>query len=258
MHLGISDYGVYLIAQMFNMAAQGTGTGLLPKNKNEIDKRLKSILPLQATYMAFCPTCEVLTQRSVEIITEMTCPSCYVHFNIPLENGGLQFTAFDLRTQLNVYFKHASLGRLIRKFRPHYEESVGDRQPYKDILQEDGIILHLGIDASPVTTRAGVTQLPALLSIGNIPVASKERYPLMSAMFCAKGPKPPSELLLARLRREMRELEDEPLRWTDDLGNEHSSKVYLIVCQTDYTQKCETLQHTQGGYHGCIYCKYKG
>jgi hypothetical protein len=135
---------------------------------------------------------------------------------------------------------------------------VGDRQPYKDILEEDGIILHLGLDASPVTTRAGVTQLPALLSIGNIPVASKERYPLMSAMFCAKGPKPPSELLLARLRREMRELENEPLRWTDDLGKEHSSKVYLICCQTDYTQKCETLQHIQGGYHGCIYCKYRG
>jgi hypothetical protein len=116
MHLGISDYGVYLIAEMFNMAAQGTGTGFLPKNKNEVKQRLESILPLETTYMAFCPTCEVITQHSVDIITEMTCPSCYVHFNIPLENGGLQFTAFHIRDQLNVYLKHASLGRLIRKY----------------------------------------------------------------------------------------------------------------------------------------------
>jgi hypothetical protein len=80
----------------------------------------------------------------------------------------------------------------------------------------------------------------------------------MAAMFCAKGPKPSSEVLLAQLRREVRGMAKEPIRWTDDLGNEHNSKVYLVVAQTDYTQKCETMQHSQGGYHGCVYCTYEG
>jgi hypothetical protein len=258
MRLGISDKGLHLLAELFNLASHGTGTGILPKNPYRVKKRLSDIMPLKVTYVAFCPTCDLRTKWSSKMISHMTCPSCFVHYNIPLENGGLQFTIFNVRHQLQVYFKHASLGRLFRKYRPHYKKLVGDLEPYKEILDDDGIILHLGLDASPVTSRAGVSQLPALLSIGNIPIASQGHYPLMAAMFCAKGPKPSSEILLAQLRREVQRMDEDPIRWTDDLGKEHNSKVYLVVSQTDYTQKCETMQHSQGGYHGCVYCKYEG
>jgi hypothetical protein len=258
MRLGISDYGLYLIASVFNLASAGTGTGVLPKSNYLVEKRLNELLPMKATYVAFCPACDVRTQRSRKMITHMSCSSCFVHYTAQLENGGLQFTVFKIREQLEVYFKHASLGRLIRKYRIHYKKLVGERNPYKEILDLNGIILHVGLDASPVTSRAGVSQLPAMLLIGNIPVASQGLYPILAAMFCAKGPKPSSEVLLDELRREVRRMANEPITWTDDLGTEYNSKVYLVVGQTDYTQKCETMQHSQGGYHGCVYCEYQG
>jgi hypothetical protein len=147
---------------------------------------------------------------------------------------------------------------LIKKFKPHYKRLMGDREPYKSVIEADGIILHVGLDASPITSRAGVTQLPVLLLIGNIPLASRIRYPLMAAMFCAKGPKPSSEVLLAEMRKELRELGETGVLWEDDGGNRHCTEVSIPVAQTDYTQKCETLQHCQAGYYGCTMCTIQG
>ncbi len=188
----------------------------------------------------------------------MTCSLCYQHYNIPLENGGLQFTVFDIRTQLEIYFQDGHLGRLICKYEYHYKRLLGNREPYHTILEENGIILQAGIDASPITSRAGVTQFPVLLTIGNIPVASHIHYPLLAAMFCAKGPKPSSDLLLTKVRRELRDLSKKPIVWRDVNGKTRSSKVYLCTAHTDYTQKCELMQHSQGGYDGCTMCKIHG
>jgi hypothetical protein len=256
--LGYSDEGIELHAGLFNLASSGTRTGFLPGTRYMVQKKLKEILPIKPEYVSFCPTCDILTKRSSEMITRMTCPECFVRYCDQLENGGLQFTLFSIRKQLQVYFDHGHLGRLVRKYRRHYKKLVGDREPYKTILENDGIVLILCLDAAPVTSRAGVTQLPALLAIGNIPVASHQHYPLLASMFCAKGQKPSSEIFLAQLREEVAALSEDPISWTDDVGKKHCSKVYIVIASTDYTQKCETLQHSQGGYYGCVYCKYEG
>jgi hypothetical protein len=252
------DLALLALGEIFNIASEGTGTGVLPKSRHAVKQLLDEILPIKATYVAFCPTCDLVTKESEHMIVHSRCPSCSVLYTIPLENGGLQFTVFNVVDQLHAYLKNGKLGRLIRKYKPHYKKLVGTREPYATILADNGIILHICVDASPITSRAGVTQLPVLLHIGNIPVASRVHYPLMAAMFCGKGPKPSSELLLEHLRKEMKDMEGVKIRWQDDLKEWYESSISIPVGQTDYTQKCETLQHSQGGYYGCTVCKIPG
>jgi hypothetical protein len=256
--VGYGDAGVYYDALLFNLNSEGTDSEFLPKSQSAVTKELERMLPLAPEYYCFCPIHQLVLKKSKAMVKSARCDSCKKVYDYEFANGQRQFTVFSIREQLQLYFTHGKLGRLVEKFEPIAKKLYGDREPYKTILKERGIILTVGVDAAPVTKKTGVSELPVLLTINNIPLGSHHRFPVMAALFCGQGPKPSSEMLLSGLRQEMVELEVKPITWLDHDGKPVTSKVYLLVASTDYVQKCELMQHIQGGYSGCPYCYYAG
>lgn len=256
---GLSDDAVLSFADLLNMMAEGTASQPLPTSAYLVRQELQRALPsLGMTYHAFCVLCHDVIESSSTPIKEATCDECRITYIRSLDNGQRQFTTFSVVAQLEVYLRHGGLGRVMRHYRQHYLKIVGHLPVPSRIARDGDISLTAFIDAAPMTSRAGVSQMPVLLFVNEIPVGSQHRYPLLGAMFCARGAKPPSRILVTQLLAELRETIAKPVEWMDDLGHVQESRVYLTRCSSDYPGKCEILGHKQGGYYGCPYCEEEG
>ena len=86
------------------------------------------------------------------------------------------------------------------------------------------------------------------------------RYPILGAVYLGPSEgKPSTAALLYYLQKELRQLGKIPIQWTDDLGDSHTSHVYMTLVQSDAMGKCE-MMHIIGpnGEFSCPYCKYRG
>lgn len=230
----------------------------LPTSTHLLQSRMNAMMPVKPTFHVFCQECNIVCCTSPTRVRAALCPSCKKDLKRDLRTGNAIFVTYSVREQLQCLMKNDSLRQLIRRYASQYRDLVGDREPYRTILREGNLNVSLCTDAAPLTTRSGVQIYPAILVINNIPVSSQLRFPILAALFCAKGEKPKAKLFLGELKKELLVLAENPIRWVDDLQHEHVSRVFLTSVSTDCPEKATTLLQKTSGYFSCPYCEAEG
>lgn len=231
-----------------------------PKSLYFAKKELKRACNLTPTFVVFCDQCNTIVERSsVGFQTQAHCDVCNVDLNEKLASGSCQFVTLSIRQQIEKYVTNRNFQKVIRKFKrmtaSHMTGSL-----HKGIVEKGHFDLTFCIDAAQLHKKQGRAVTPGLLLFRNLPICLQLRYPVMPCVCVGtKEQMPPRQVFLEEMVKELRQLAEKPIKWTDDLGNSWTSFVYLPCVLTDHLEKQAMMAHRQHSTKfACPFCEIEG
>lgn len=215
-----------------------------------------SILP---TFVVYCPKCETILNRGDKFQTEAKCEPCNLDLAEDLCDGHCQFATLSVRSQIESYLQNKAFTRLLRKFKLHHASHMTG-ELHGNIMRQGHFDLTFSQDGAQLNKKIGRSFMPALLLFNNIPISFQLRYPVMAALFGGrKKYAPPRSVFLNEFGNEMRKLGQEPIKWTDDLGNRCESLVFMPTVLTDHVEKEIVMNHVKhSSKFACPLCPIEG
>jgi hypothetical protein len=230
-----------------------------PKSDYFSKKILSAAKAINPTFVVYCPFCETILNRSENFQTEGSCPDCEVDLQDQLCDGHCQFVTLSVREQIESYLKNKRFTRLLRKFRK-YTECHMNGILHEGIISKGDFDLTFYEDGAQLNNKMGRAFMPALFLFNNIPISFQLRYPIVAAIYGGrKKYAPPRSVFLNDMAEELRKLAEDPIKYTDDKGNEMESLVFMPCVLTDHLEKQFLMNHAMHNTKfACPFCLIKG
>lgn len=131
---------------------------------------------------------------------------------------------------------------------------------YKSIVTRScfsQISLQLNIDGAPMFSTSSKSFTPALMRVNEIGYLDSCKNIIVAGIWF--GDKCNVDLFLRGLIQQWKDLETDGIMWTDKSGNEHHTKVCLILCSVDAPMRASIQGMKQyNGRYGCGQCEHPG
>jgi len=234
---------------------------LLPGTRFKSGEALKKTGVIPSVYRIYCHKCHTICGSVYQKPTTATClnEECREDLTEELKQGNCIFVTMSVKAQLKRYLQDKRFRRLLQTFKPmKWAQLQGSI--HQGIIESGDFDLSMGIDGGQMHNKVGITVLPSVIFINNLPCSWQLRYPILAAVWTGKSKHEPDRNVFLRvMQEELRELEEEPFTWTDDNKQEHKSKVFLTMCISDAPEKSLLLnQKGHSGYYSCPYCTVPG
>jgi len=233
----------------------------LPGSRHKSNSVLKKTGVVPVKYRIYCDKCLTICGCSYQRPLKATCinEKCKKDLSAELKKGNCLFVTMSIKEQLKRYLQDKRFRKLLRAYKPmKWAQLQGTI--HRGIIESGDFDLSMGIDGGQMHNKIGITVLPAVIFINNLPCSWQMRYPILAAVWTGKSQHEPDRaVFLKMMQEELRELETEPFAWKDDTGEEHMSKVFLTMCISDGPEKSVLLnQKGHSGYYSCPFCKIPG
>lgn len=256
---GLSDEAFFALIEGENASVkQDTVSRLLPLTRYKVSKELDGMIPFNFQYVTYCHKCSEILGCSSEPQKEAVCNVCG-DLTPLLCKGGCTFVILPVRKQIVAYCSRPKFQSLVRKFKTcKYGKLTGPN--HDGVVETCNFSLTVATDGATLSQWSNTDLQPLVMFFNNIPVSYQIVYPILAALYC--GPKrfsPNRHVFFKYLVEELRDLEENPIQWQDDLGNKITSISYVTLCTTDAVEKSKVMNHKgHSGYFSCPYCKYRG
>ena len=233
----------------------------LPASLYKAKQDLQKLCNITPRYVVICPSCLNTVSETPYKVTNAECLDC-PNQDFPtekLKRGYCSFATLPIRDQIEAYTKRKAFRDVVTEFRKMPECHMNG-EIHKGIVARGDFDLTLTIDGSNLHRRQGRHSLPAALLFNNVPVSLQLRYPVLASEYVGNKEYAPNRFIFLRdMVEQLRDLEENPIVWTDSDGQEISSRCYLTCCITDAPEKCEHMNHVaHNSKYACQFCYIEG
>jgi hypothetical protein len=236
----------------------------LPASRWKVQQKLKTYSKVRPKWAVYCPKCFSIVSETFLKPKTATCkePTCNNYcLKGDIAKGKCMFMYLSIKDQIKGYLKSKNFRMILRKFGAMKQSHLGGAL-HRGLVRAGHFDLSFGIDAGQLHQHApGKQVLPAVFFFNNIPVSWQLRYPILAALWTgSSSDQPPREVFLQRMKEELRTLgTTDPIKWTDDLGDQRRSYTFLTTVISDGPEKAELLNQVGcTGQYACPFCIVKG
>lgn len=235
------------------------GSGI-PRSKYYVKKELAKARRITPEFVVFCCYCHSIEGSYLERQLSHDCSSCGSELTMELIQGNCQFLKFPIRKQLELYLRKSDLFvQTITEFAKITDAHLRG-ELHDDRIERFDIDITLAMDGGALYKKQGQGTLPVLLLINNIPTSFQLRFPVLGALFVGKKKNmPPRQIFLEDVCEQLRDLNENPISWTDSDGVTHDSRVFASMMITDAPEKGTVINQVgHGAQFPCHVCEVKG
>lgn len=233
----------------------------LPASLYRAKQELKKLCNVKPNYVVICPSCLQTVSESPHKVTQVECLNCPRQEFPPekVQRGYCSFVTLPIREQIEQFTKRQAFKDVVTEFRKMPECHMKGKM-HKGIVGRGDFDLTLTIDGSQLHRRQGRHSLPAALLFNNVPISLQLRYPILAAEYVGNKEFTPNRFIfLKNMVDQLKDLEENPIVWTDSDGQEIQSRCYLTCCISDAVEKCELMNHVPHNTNfSCPFCYIEG
>ena len=232
--------------------------GCLPQSKYFIDKMFFTNSGVKAQF--FCRDCKALLGND----PPDTCANCDYRFSKTesLKNG-YYFMTTSVRDQLKDLFENHNLSDNLMENRFEEKEYISDfcdGKFYQEnrVILEDSLTFTFNTDGVPVFQSSTFSIWPLFLMINEVVPEKRSSFILLHSLWfgCQK---PVMSSFLMPFITDMNDLSHNGITWTDNTGEEHSTKWFVLLAVVDSVARAPLQGIKQfNGEYGCSFCHHPG
>lgn len=232
----------------------------LPTSLYYAKQHLDNAKKFNPSFIVYCHLCHDILGTFPQFQKEGHCDHCKLDLEVELKLGNCQFITLPIRKQIELYVGEDNYFKSVLTDFAEMEESHPKGKQHGDNIKQFHFDFTLTIDGASLYKKQGTGALPALLLLNNLPVSHQLRFPILAAIFVGThAQQPPRNVFLSAMCKEFKDLNQNPVFWTDRKGNSRKSRSYLTTVITDAPEKSVMMKHVgHGAKFGCQFCMTTG
>ena len=234
--------------------------GLIPPSHYLFNKEFGSSSDFDVHF--YCESC--LAYLGIRADCPSQCNSCNTVFDAEANlKKGIYFLVLPLHGQIKQLLEEHAVSLNEKTTTPGVLSDIESGQEYQKlcvtgVLAKDDLSLIWNCDGAPVFKSSKCSIWPIQCQVIELKPEVRKKHILVSALWFGPG-KPSVFSLLTPFVKEASLLEKEGVKWKDVQGNDHISKVFVLIASCDSVAR-PMLRNTKqfNGHYGCDFCYHEG